>query len=142
MACLADDFYWDFGYFKIINTHYAYKAHPTAKHINCHIDDVDLGSQKVHQNKLAAKLAPYGITLTHVKGTLWSMPTKKGYPVKPNRHLFVVSTSNPDLFWYRYDNDHGGSSSHTIKYKKWNLTLNQFLDRTDDEVRAFLNLEN
>ena len=117
-----------------------YQHYPIAKHIDNPINDVDLGSQKVHQDALAAKLAPFGIVLTNVKGTLWHMPTIKGAPEKPNRYLFVVSTSNPDLFWHRYDTNNGGSSSHTIRYKKLKITLRQFLDKTDEEISVFLGL--
>ena len=92
------DEFWDFGHFKIANSHLTYADNPTAQYLDNPIGEIDLGSQKVHQDALSAKLAPFGIVLTHVKGTLWCVPTKKGYPDKPNRHLFIVSTSNPNLF--------------------------------------------
>ena len=132
--------YWDFGHFKIVNPHLTYQHYLTAKHIDNPINDVDLGSQKVHQDALAAKLAPFGIVLTNVKGTLWHMPTKKGYPTKPNRHIFIVSTNHPDLFWHRHDTNKGGSSSHLIRFKKLKITLRQFLDKTDEEISVFLGL--
>ena len=133
----VDDFYITYKHFKVVNF---YKKYPVSEKLDCDIADVDLLSQKEQQQKIEDKLKPLGISLTKIKGVRWRIHKGVISADNPNRHLFIVETSYPDLYWYRYDTNTSGASSHHIYYRKEKTTLYKFLHFTDTQLQQFLEL--
>jgi len=132
-----DDFYITYKHFKVVNF---YNKYPVSEKLDCDIADVDLLSQKEQQKKIEDKLKPLGISLTKIKGVRWRIHKGVISADNPNRHLFIVETSYPDLYWYRYDTNTSGASGHYIYYRKEKTTLHKFLNFTDSELQQFLGL--
>ena len=132
-----EDDYIQFKHFKVANF---YKNYPYANYLNHDVNDIDLLSQTEHKNKIEEKLKNFNIYFTKIKGVRWNEKFRDDKSKSPNRHLFVVETNNSDFFWYRYDTNSGGASGQHIYYKKKKIYMTQFLKKTDEEMREFLDI--
>jgi hypothetical protein len=117
-----------------------YKHFKVAIFLDNNIENVDLLSHTEHKNKIEEKLKDYNIYFTKIKGVRWHEKFKDDKTKSPNRHLFIVETNKPDFFWYRYDTNSGGASGQHIYYKNKKIFVLQFLKKTDEKIREFLDL--
>jgi len=101
-------------------------------------DDLDTFEWKRQQNnfnKFIEQLAHFAINPTIIHAARWN---PLNLDDQPNRFSFILETSDPNLIWYRKDQNTAGYSYNYVYYKKNKILLTKFNGFTLEELTNFL----
>lgn len=96
--------------------------------ISINVENYDFELQTENYLKLKSILERFNIQFLHVYGGhLYNYP-------KLEKQFFMVTTTNPNIFWYKYK-----STRHWIIINCQKFHLCNFFKMTDDEIKQLLN---
>ena len=101
-------------------------------------DDFATFEWKRQQNnfdKFIEQLAHFDINPTIIHAAKWNPLNQLE---QPNRFSFILETSDPNLIWFRKDQNAPGLSYNYVYYKKNKILLTKFNGFTLEELTNFL----
>lgn len=107
------------------------------------------GRQQQNYDKISQQLNKNNIFLTKINAVVWT-PNKnkncsqynqlKNEQSTSKRTKFIVSSSDPNFLWHKYDGDSAGSGHNVIYYKEKKINTTDFIKMTDDDLKKFLEI--
>jgi hypothetical protein len=91
-------------------------------------NDFDFKYQKDNFEKIKASVEPFGI-----------YPNEIYFANRANKSMFVVTWTNPNLFWYKYEGESYGSGQNYIYWKQNKHNTSRWISYNTDTIGLILN---
>jgi hypothetical protein len=104
-------------------------------YVGADLNTFDWKRQQKNLSKFVEQLAHFDIIPIFIYSAKWN-PINAAEPT--NRFSFILETSDPNLIWFRKDQNGEGLSYNWIYYKKNKIKLTVFNAFTLDELTIFL----
>lgn len=103
------------------------------------INDFDFSSiiptQYKNYQSIERLLNSFQIYFEKINIVKWN--SQVGYGSR-SRCKFIITTSNPNLIWYKYDAEAPGGGNNLIYYKKQKIKTTSFIDWNEDILNKLL----
>jgi hypothetical protein len=96
----------------------------------------NIKGQQKNFNCIENLLNSQNIYFTEINIVKWN--SKINY-TSNKRCKFIITTSNPELLWYKYDTEAPGGSNNIIYYKNKKIKVTSFINLNEDDLFELLN---